>query len=198
MTRGQLARRARLTTAVIELLEEVSPEQLQVKQVTERSLVSLGAVYRYFSGKDHLLAASLTDWYGSFASQVEREYADGKVETALVPANLPARERVSRFVHLQMHSFYRHPHFARLMTFVYASADPYASKEIARVTEENRRMVVTLIGDRPGNQTHAMARAISSTMSLSVMHWQGGRATYDDVVHDVDSVIDLVFGQADQ
>lgn len=197
MTRGQLARRSRLTTAVIELLEECTPDQLQMRQVTERSLVSLGAMYRYFSGKDHLLAAALTDWHAQFADRVER----GLSEEDAAPTNsramsLEPGERLRSFARSQLRGFERHPSFARLMTHLYASADPYASQELVRVGERNRATLAALLHDVPEEVARPASRAITSTMTLSIMHWQGGRITLDEAREAVDEVIAFVMGPA--
>lgn len=198
MTRGQLARRARLTAAVIELLEECTPDQLQMRQVTERSLVSLGAMYRYFSGKDHLLAAALTDWHAQFADRVVRGLsAEDQATTTTTPTARvrepdPA-ERMRSFAQSQLRGFERHPNFARLMTHLYASADPYASQELIRVGERNRATLAALLHDVPDEVARPATRAITSTMTLSIMHWQGGRITLEEARESIDEVVTLVF-----
>ena len=62
MTSRQLIRRAKVIEAVIDLIAEVGAEALQMRDVAQRSGVALATVYRYFSSKDHLLAAALEDW----------------------------------------------------------------------------------------------------------------------------------------
>ena len=63
MSRGQIVRRGRLLDAVMQLVDEVGPENLQMRDVAERSGVALGTAYRYFSSKDHLLAAAMAEWH---------------------------------------------------------------------------------------------------------------------------------------
>ena len=62
MTSRQLIRRAKIIEAVIDLIAEVGAEAVQMRDVAQRSGVALATVYRYFSSKDHLLAAALEDW----------------------------------------------------------------------------------------------------------------------------------------
>ena len=62
MTSRQLIRRAKVIEAVIELIADVGAEAVQMRDVAQRSGVALATVYRYFSSKDHLLAAALEDW----------------------------------------------------------------------------------------------------------------------------------------
>ena len=62
MTSRQLIRRAKVIEAVIDLIADVGAEAVQMRDVAQRSGVALATVYRYFSSKDHLLAAALEDW----------------------------------------------------------------------------------------------------------------------------------------
>ena len=75
MTRGQIARRRKLLDAVVQLVAEVGPERVQMRDVAERSGVALGTAYRYFSSKDHLLAAAMSDWQERLAERVLAESA---------------------------------------------------------------------------------------------------------------------------
>ena len=62
MTSAQLVRRAKIIEAVIDLIADVGAEAVQMRDVAQRSGVALATVYRYFSSKEHLLAAALEDW----------------------------------------------------------------------------------------------------------------------------------------
>ena len=62
MTARQLVRRAKIIEAVIDLIADVGAEAVQMRDVAQHSGVALATVYRYFSSKDHLLAAALEDW----------------------------------------------------------------------------------------------------------------------------------------
>src|SRR5690606_25936769 len=59
MTAGQLGRRSRLADTVIEMLHEMEPDRIQMREVSERSGVALGTLYRYFPAKQQLLAAAM-------------------------------------------------------------------------------------------------------------------------------------------
>ncbi|MEY2419929.1 MAG: TetR/AcrR family transcriptional regulator, cholesterol catabolism regulator [Actinomycetota bacterium] len=62
LTRSQHARRTRVIEAAIELATEGGYDAVQMRDVAARAGVALGTVYRYFSSKDHLLAAALLEW----------------------------------------------------------------------------------------------------------------------------------------
>src|SRR5271165_4696690 len=62
LTRAQEARRQRVVDAAMELGLEGGYEAVQMRDVAARAHVAMGTVYRYFSSKDHLLAAALVYW----------------------------------------------------------------------------------------------------------------------------------------
>src|SRR5580698_9243654 len=62
MTRAQEARRQRVIDAAMELGLEGGYEAVQMRDVAARAHVAMGTFYRYFSSKDHLLAAALVHW----------------------------------------------------------------------------------------------------------------------------------------
>ncbi len=75
MTARQRGRRAALTEAVIDLLQETEPDRIQMREVSERSGVALGTLYRYFPTKEHLMAASMEAWNDRLSRKLEVERA---------------------------------------------------------------------------------------------------------------------------
>src|ERR1700755_773679 len=61
-TSAQLVRRAKIIEAGTDLIADVGADAVQMRDVAQRSGVALATVYRYFSSKEHLLAAALEDW----------------------------------------------------------------------------------------------------------------------------------------
>ncbi len=62
LTAKQVARRARVVDAALELAAEGGYDAVQMRDVATRAGVALGTIYRYFSSKDELLAAALVEW----------------------------------------------------------------------------------------------------------------------------------------
>ena len=56
------ARRQRVIDAAMALGLEGGYEAVQMRDVAARADVAMGTVYRYFTSKDHLLAATLVHW----------------------------------------------------------------------------------------------------------------------------------------
>jgi AcrR family transcriptional regulator len=52
-------------------------DAVQMRDVSQRAGVALGTIYRYFSSKDHLLAAALVEWTYDLERQVARRPPSG-------------------------------------------------------------------------------------------------------------------------
>jgi AcrR family transcriptional regulator len=81
--RRRLNTRAEILEAARELLLEVGPEDLSLRQVARRADFSPAALYTYFSSRDELIAALFAECFERLDAYVRR-----------VPADLPPDKRV--------------------------------------------------------------------------------------------------------
>jgi AcrR family transcriptional regulator len=149
MTPSQLARRQRVLDAVLALVHAGADEDMQMKEIADTSGVALGTIYRYFSSKDHLMAAALVEWTRGLEQRLGAGPAvDGS----------PADQLVTIF-RQALRAYQRHPTFASLLIFVANSPDPNASacyREMGPVVfstfdssgldAATREQVLTLVG----------------------------------------------------
>jgi AcrR family transcriptional regulator len=70
LTRGQAARRQRVIMAALELGAEGGYDAVQMRDVATRGQVALGTIYRYFTSKDHLLAAVQVQWITDLEARI--------------------------------------------------------------------------------------------------------------------------------
>ena len=151
MSVGQLERRGRLTTAVVEMLAEMPSDRIQMKDVSERSGVALGTLYRYFPTKQQLLAAAMTAWSGlESVRRPEKLRADGGENNAY--------ERVLALHRREMKAFERRPYFARFgdrTPFVLGSVRDRVVGSARSGTSEN---AVRVDGRRPGRDGEGCGR----------------------------------------
>ena len=136
MTSGQLARRAKIIEAVIELIADVGADAVQMRDVAQRSGVALATVYRYFSSKEHLLAAALEDWQKRLTRRVLA--AGGAAEQGPVPGVLDYLNRAQR-------AFHRNPRMTALMLQAMTSTDPEAKAAIDHMGRTNVEMFDRLL-----------------------------------------------------
>jgi AcrR family transcriptional regulator len=82
LARSQAARRERVVGAALSLAAEGGYDAVQMRDVAVRASVALGTIYRYFTSKDHLLAAACVGWVGELEQRLARRpvRADDAVE----------------------------------------------------------------------------------------------------------------------
>src|SRR6202011_4193883 len=72
LTPNQAARRERVLDAAMNLAAEGGYDAVQMRDVATRAQVALGTIYRYFTSKDHLLAACQLELWRAMAGRFER------------------------------------------------------------------------------------------------------------------------------
>jgi AcrR family transcriptional regulator len=190
MTSRQLIRRAQLIEAVIELVREVGPGVVQMRDVAERSGIALGTVYRYFSSKEHLLAVALCDWQERLTRRVLMPRAGEEAE-----ASEDLTERVLSYVRREVRGFARNPKIAELMVQVHVSSDPYAHDALARMTAINDQVMDKLLEGVESERVEPIKYALGAVLMNSLTYWVTGRITLADMSHQVESVTLLVLKQ---
>src|SRR3974390_982670 len=139
LTRAQEARRQRVVDAAMGLGLEGGYEAVQMRDVAARAHVAMGTVYRYFSSKDHLLAATLLHWV---------EQLD------LRPSQVPPRgqnpaERVVDVRARALRSMGRQPRLVAAVFASLASADPMAIECQQQMGQVMDRIIRRSIGEPP-------------------------------------------------
>src|ERR1700688_752004 len=84
LTRAQEARRQRVSDAAMELGLEGGYEAVQMRHVAAHAHVAMGTDYRYFSSKDHLLAAALVFWVEQLDARLAQVRPRGAVASERV------------------------------------------------------------------------------------------------------------------
>jgi TetR/AcrR family transcriptional regulator, cholesterol catabolism regulator len=82
LTKSQAARRERVIRAAIELAAAGGYDAVQMRDVAAHGQVALGTIYRYFTSKDHLLAAAQVEWVTDLERRVAQRPPRGET-TAL-------------------------------------------------------------------------------------------------------------------
>lgn len=114
LTANQAARRTRVIDAALELAAEGGYDAVQMRDVAGRAQVALGTIYRYFSSKDHLLAAC----------QVELWRAQAESLQARPPAGATAVDRVGAVLTRAMRGAETEPKRTAALVTASASPDP--------------------------------------------------------------------------
>lgn len=186
MSPRQLERRESLIAAALALVNEIGVERLQMKQVCERSGVALGTAYRYFSSKDHLLAAAIADWHRLLLADLVAELRGPR-------AGLGATDRVARFVRGGMRAYQRQPELARLRVAVAASTDPFASEALQGMARADSTALQAVMADEvPAAASDLVRHIVGHAWQGELTAWVTGRTTLGDARRRLEDVVRLV------
>ncbi len=169
MTPGQLARRQRVLDAVVELVSSGADEDMSMKEIADRSGVALGTIYRYFSSKDHVMAAALVEWTRGLERRLGRSTG----------ATGSAADQLVAIFRQALAAYQRRPAFARLLIFVANSSDPYASQCYREMGP-----VVFATFDPPGLDPDTRQQVLALVGALwyhELVEWVKGRRDIRDV-----------------
>ena len=97
LTRAQQARRQRVIDAAMALGLDGGYDAVQMRDVAARADVAMGTVYRYFTSKDHLLAATLVYWVEQLAVRIEQHPPQGDLPSDPEPGPLGSVSRIPRW-----------------------------------------------------------------------------------------------------
>ncbi|WP_431681757.1 TetR family transcriptional regulator [Kitasatospora sp. KL5] len=185
MSPRQLERRRNLIAAALSLVTEIGVERLQMRQVSERSGVALGTTYRYFSSKDHLLAAAIAEWHRSLLTDLVSEGRGRR-------AGLSASDRMVRFVRHGMRAYQRQPELARLRVSVAASTDPFASEALQAMARADGAALLAVMVEVPPSAGDVVRHIVGHAWQGELTAWVTGRTTLDDARRRLEDVVRLV------
>ena len=116
LTWAQQARRQRVIDAAMALGLDGGYDAVQMRDVAARADVAMGTVYRYFTSKDHLLAATLVYWV---------EQLDVRIGQHPPQGDLPA-DRVLDVLDRALRAMGRQPRLVAAVFTSLSSPDPAA------------------------------------------------------------------------
>jgi len=114
LTANQAARRERVLDAAMSLAAEGGYDAVQMRDVATRAQVALGTIYRYFSSKDHLLAACQLELWRDLADRFAHR----------PPAGGSAADRVVELLDRAMRAAEHEPRRTAALVTASASPDP--------------------------------------------------------------------------
>lgn len=184
MTPAQRERRQRVLDAVVGLVSDGRIDDMQMRELAERSGVALGTVYRYFSSKDHVVAAALVSW----AAQL-----DQRITRRPLPDGTPA-ERLKAVLHQGLRPFQREPNFARLMIRSASSTDPFASESYRELGGIVNGALARALPELPPDELDRVLSVVGAVWFVALNEWVNDRATVATVYKRLDDACDLLLG----
>ncbi len=164
MTRAQLARRQRVIDAAMELGLEGGYEAVQMRDVAARADVAMGTVYRYFTSKDHLLAATLVHWVELLDARMAQQPARGA----------KSAERVLDVLDRGLRAMGRQPRLVSAVFTSLSSPDPGAVACQQQITALMEGVITRAIGEPHPPDLAERARIIGHVWYSALAGWVSG------------------------
>ena len=186
LTVAQAARRERVVRAALDLAAEGGYDAVQMRDVAARSEVALGTIYRYFSSKDHLLAASLVTWTNDLERRIARRPPKG---------GTPA-DRVGDVLRRATESMERQPKLTEAVILAISSPDQGAASCQGEVAGAFARVMDRAMPDDLDPEVRAhVARVLNFVWYGALLGWVNGWSGTTDVSGEIANATHLLLDQ---
>jgi AcrR family transcriptional regulator len=176
LTPDQQERRRRLIDAAFELGAEGGYDAVQMRDVAVTANMSLATIYRYFSSKDHLLAAAMTEWTGRLRGRVAQSPPRGDTAADQL---VDVLERACR-------SMQRQPKLSAALVRALSSSDPGVSESASEVTAQIASMGDMILADLDAGVRADILAVLGHVWYSSLVSWAHGRRDFDSVIGELD------------
>ena len=164
MTRSQLARRTRVIEAALELASEGGYDAVQMRDVAATASVALGTIYRYFTSKDHLLAAALVEWSGDLQKRLAERPPRGDTTA----------DRVVDVVRRAHRSMERNPRLAAALITAVTAPDPTIAEYQQQMMAVLRDVLSLPMGDVDEERRQGVLHVLTHVWFSTLLHWVNG------------------------
>jgi AcrR family transcriptional regulator len=184
LTPNQAARRTRVLETAMVLAAEGGYEAVQMRDVATRAEVALGTIYRYFSSKDHLLAACQVNLWQHQAGRFLERPPDGDT----------AAERVHSIIGRAMRGALREPRRTAALITASSSPDPAVRDCQAQIMEIMDQVLRDAMTDVEEDRRRRIAVTLRQVWFSWLLNWVNGWNDAATVDEEISSSIDLLLG----
>jgi TetR/AcrR family transcriptional regulator, cholesterol catabolism regulator len=175
----QRDRRRRVIDAAFELGAERGYDAVQMRDVSAIANVSLATIYRYFSSKDHLLAAAMTEWTTKLEGRVAQSPPRGDT----------AADQLVDVLGRACRAMARQPKLSAALVRALSSADPGVQQSAGQVQSQIESMASGILVDLDARvQTDIMA-VLGHVWYSTLVGWANGRSDFDTVVAELERAV---------
>jgi TetR/AcrR family transcriptional regulator, cholesterol catabolism regulator len=182
LTPNQAARRTRVLDAALALAAEGGYDAVQMRDVAGRAQVALGTIYRYFSSKDHLLAAC----------QVELWKEQSDRLAAHPPEGARPSERVQSVIGRAMRGALREPQRTAALITACSTPDPAVRECQREIMDIMDRVLAEAMGDVDPGRRERIAITLRQVWFSWLLNWVNGWNDAETVTEQIDSTIELL------
>jgi AcrR family transcriptional regulator len=179
---AQTARRERVIGVAMGLAAEGGYDAVQMRDVAGSANVALGTLYRYFSSKDHLLAATLVEWTRDLQRRVTQQPAAG---------DDPA-ERVIDIVRRATRAMEHQPRLTAALITAITAPDPAVRPYQHEVGEIMFEVMASAMPRLDGDLRRQVCGVLSHVWFSALIGWVNGWGGGVDVAGEVETAARLV------
>lgn len=182
LTVRQMARRRHVLDAARALATEGGYDAVHMRDVSDRSGVALGTIYRYFQSKDHLLAAVVSEW----AEELQR-----RLRSRPPRGETPA-DQIVDVLRRACRALERHPMLTVALMRALGSTDPGVAVVAAGIRGQIREMIAPVLADVASRDVERIVNVVGHVWYSSLMAWANRRASLASVGDELDSATRLL------
>ena len=172
----QQDRRRRLIDAAFELGAEGGYEAVQMRDVSVTANVALATIYRYFSSKDDLLAAAMTEWTGRLRGRVAQSPPRGET----------AADRMVDVLSRACKAMERQPKLSEALVRALSSADSGVRASGAEVQRQIASMGDGILADLDPDVRADILAALGHVWYSTLVSWANGRRDFASVMSELE------------
>ncbi|HEX6313088.1 MAG TPA: TetR family transcriptional regulator [Acidimicrobiia bacterium] len=186
LTPNQAARRRRVLDAAMKLAAEGGYDAVQMRDVAQQAGVALGTIYRYFSSKDHLLAACQVELWKDLARTLEERPPRGDA----------AADRVISVLRRATRAAEREPQRTAALVTATSSPDPAARECQQQITVLIDGVLTNAIGGHDPERSERIIAVLRHVWWATLLGWVNGWATVGTVGDELESAARLLLPDA--
>ncbi len=172
-------RRRRVIDAAFELGAERGYDAVQMRDVSASANVSLATIYRYFSSKDHLLAAAMTEWTAKLQGRVAQSPPRGDT----------AADQLVDVLGRACRAMARQPKLSAALVRALSSADAGVQESAVRVQGQIAQMVEGILGDLDPPLRADILAVLGHVWYSTLVAWASGRSDFDAVMVELERAV---------
>jgi AcrR family transcriptional regulator len=178
---SQLKRRGRVIAAALELGAEGGYDAVQMRDVAARADVALGTIYRYFSSKDHVLAAAMQEWTDALRQRL----------TQLPPRGDAAADQLVDVFRRACRAMERQPQLTTALITALTSSDAGVAECTQQVGNQISSITDDILSALDPTVRERISRVIRHVWYATLTGWANGRYDMKQVADELENAIRL-------
>jgi AcrR family transcriptional regulator len=188
LTAEQRDRRRRVIDAAFELGAERGYDAVQMRDVSATANVSLATIYRYFSSKDHLLAAAMTEWTARLQARVAQSPPRGDT----------AADQLVDVLGRACRAMARQPKLSAALVRALSSSDEGVRESADEVQRQIEAMASGILVDVDPALRSDILAVLGHVWYSTLVAWANDRIDFDTVMAELDRAVHVLVDPHDR